>query len=58
MAGVKFIRDAARNPRCGSQSNASMTTRGKLEHLIDLTGAVLDQLGRIREEVERLRAER
>jgi hypothetical protein len=34
------------------QSNASVTTRGKLEHLIDLSGALWEELGRIREEVE------
>jgi hypothetical protein len=37
------------------QSNASVVTRGKLEHLLDLTGAVWEELGRIREEVQGLR---
>ena len=38
-------------------SNASVTTRGKLDHLVGLTGALWEELGRIREEVAGIRAD-
>jgi len=34
-----------------------VTTRSKLEHLINVTGAVWDELRRIHEEVQQLRSD-
>lgn len=37
------------------QSNASVTTRGKLDHLIDLTGSIWETLGQCRDEARAMR---
>jgi hypothetical protein len=39
------------------QSNASHTTRSKLEHLLQLAGSMWERLGDIREEARLIRAE-